>query len=128
MGGDQIWKNRDAQERLPYHDVYAESLKIINGLYAQAATAGSDSLQRRNAKEIEIRNWIAAKVIQNQKRRYSSIEDIAKEAAKIKDKDDYLRFAMMYDEMAKAKLVPVDLKRFTVDTEAPKELQPHDTP
>lgn len=123
MGGDQIWKNRDAQERLPYHDVYAESLKTINGLYAVASTTGSDSLQKRNAKEIEIRNWIAARVIQNQKSKRITIEDIAKEAAKLKDKDDYLRYAMMYDEMAKAKLVPVDLKRFTADVEAPKELQ-----
>jgi hypothetical protein len=118
---DQIIKNRQSEERLQYHDVYADSLKAINGLYA--TSLGSDSNQVKNAKEIEVRNLIAARIIAAKKQGDVSIKAIAKEAENLKDADQYIRYATMIDAMADAKLIPVELRRFSVDRDMPANIQ-----
>lgn len=120
---DAIIKNRNSEERLQYHDAFANSLKAIFDLYATSASLGAESIQIKNAKELEVRNWIASRVILQKKTGEVQIEIIAEDAEKLKDEPPYLRFTKMIDAMADAKLIPVELRRFSVDRDMPAAIQ-----
>jgi hypothetical protein len=51
------------------------------------------------------------------------VNEISKEAEELKDENPYLRYAKMMNAMADAKLIAVELRRFSVDRDMPANIQ-----
>lgn len=114
-------KPRFIMEREVYHHVAAGNLEKM----FDAEALPDRDVAERTICEISIKNWIWAKTITNQTayKNRQSMKEIAVSAKKLRDVDKDERFAIMLDEMARAKLIPVDLKKTSLEAPIDKKLE-----